>query len=196
MTHTSDSDLVARCLAGDRNSFNVLIDRYHAVLLNMVRRMVRNPEDAKDIVQGVFLKAFERLHLFNTNMKFFSWLYRIAVNETINFIESSRVRSHTGVADNSHWHTPESEYNRSELVRQVEGAMMQLPTVRCAAVPRPPSGPQGRFEIRPHRSDRLKKVSLGLHLFPHQEPPQTLRHFCPSDDETSNNFCDPGLYFE
>jgi len=126
MTHTSDSDLVARCLAGDRNSFNVLIDRYHAVLLNMVRRMVRNPEDAKDIVQGVFLKAFERLHLFNTNMKFFSWLYRIAVNETINFIESSRVRSHTGVADNSHWHTPESEYNRSELVRQVEGAMMQL----------------------------------------------------------------------
>ena len=84
MMTTDDETLVARALAGDRQAFAALVERYQKPVFNAALRILRDPEDARDVAQTAFLKAYSRLADFNPSFKFFSWLYRIAVNEAIN----------------------------------------------------------------------------------------------------------------
>jgi RNA polymerase sigma-70 factor (ECF subfamily) len=81
---------VERCLAGDISSFSVLVERYQRVLYNLALRMLGDPEDARDASQTAFLKAWEKLSSFNPRFRFFSWIYRITVNECLNQIDRRR----------------------------------------------------------------------------------------------------------
>ena len=78
-----DAVLITRFQSGDLGAFDQLYhrhrDRIHAVILSVVS----NPEDAQDLTQDVFLKAYRRLHTFKRASQFYSWLYRIAVNRCI-----------------------------------------------------------------------------------------------------------------
>jgi len=76
--------LVARCLEGDASSFEPIVRRYQRVLYNVAFRMVGNREDARDVVQGALVKAWENLATFDPRYRFFSWIYRIVVNESLN----------------------------------------------------------------------------------------------------------------
>jgi RNA polymerase sigma-70 factor (ECF subfamily) len=82
----NDADLVQRCRDGDRGAFDRLVVRYQKPVFNAALRMLRNPEDARDVAQTVFLKVFEHLSQFDASSKFYSWLYRIALNESINHL--------------------------------------------------------------------------------------------------------------
>jgi RNA polymerase sigma factor (sigma-70 family) len=82
----ADLALVARCRKGDWSAFTDLVVRYQRPIYNAAFWMLRRPEDAKDITQTVFLKVAERLHEFDPKFKFFSWIYRIAVNESLNLL--------------------------------------------------------------------------------------------------------------
>ena len=86
MHQENDADLVQRCRDGDRRAFDRLVMRYQKPVFNAALRMLRNPEDARDVAQTVFLKVFEHLSQFDPNLKFYSWLYRIALNESINYL--------------------------------------------------------------------------------------------------------------
>jgi RNA polymerase sigma-70 factor (ECF subfamily) len=91
MTETSDDSLwVARCLRGDASAFEPLVRRYQRVLFNVALRMLGNDEDARDAVQNAFVRAYERLDTYDPARKFFSWMYRIAVNECLNAIRARR----------------------------------------------------------------------------------------------------------
>lgn len=79
-----DTALVARCLAGDVEAFEPLVRRYERVLFNVAMRMLGDREDARDVTQEAFLKAFQKLASFDPNYRFFSWMYRIVVNESLN----------------------------------------------------------------------------------------------------------------
>ncbi len=81
-----DADLVQRCRDGDRRAFDRLVMRYQKPVFNAALRMLHNSEDARDVAQSVFLKVFEHLAQFDPNLKFYSWLYRIALNESINYL--------------------------------------------------------------------------------------------------------------
>lgn len=85
MLQENDADLVQRCRDGDRRAFDRLVVRYQKPVFNAALRMLHNPEDARDVAQTVFLKVFEHLSQFDPNLKFYSWLYRIALNESINY---------------------------------------------------------------------------------------------------------------
>lgn len=80
-----DNELVYEVIHGNISSFEVLIDRYQKTILNMMLRMVGDFETAKDLTQDVFVKAFEKMGGFDFKFRFFSWIYRIAVNEAINW---------------------------------------------------------------------------------------------------------------
>lgn len=82
----SDNLLVEDCKRGDRMALQSLVRRYERTVFNAAYRMLGNPDDAADVAQTTFLKAFENLDQFNPKFKFFSWIYRIAVNESINQI--------------------------------------------------------------------------------------------------------------
>jgi RNA polymerase sigma-70 factor (ECF subfamily) len=86
MTERTDEEIVRQCRAGDRKAFDVLIDRHQRLVYNVALRMVRDADDAADIAQGVFLKVYEKLDGFDERFRFFSWLYKIAVNESLNFL--------------------------------------------------------------------------------------------------------------
>ncbi len=85
-----DSACVERCLRGDFEAFGTLIERYQRPVFRAVLNMVGNYEDARELTQQAFLKAFEHLSGYDPGRKFFSWIYRIAMNESINFVKARR----------------------------------------------------------------------------------------------------------
>ena len=84
MIDDEDRSLVCRTLAGDRRAFEQIVERYQKVIYNVALRMRSRAEDAEDITQSVFLKAYESLGTYKPRYKFFSWIYRIAVHEASN----------------------------------------------------------------------------------------------------------------
>ena len=87
---TDDLTLVKRCLAGERAAFEHLVIRYQKPVYNAALRVLRDPEEARDVAQSTFLKAFGHLAEFDAKFKFYSWLYRIAVNESLNTLDRRR----------------------------------------------------------------------------------------------------------
>ena len=85
-----DAAIVARCLEGNVQAFEILVERYERVLYNLGLRMLGNPEDARDASQTAFLKAWDKLSSYNPRFRFFSWIYRITVNECLNQIQRRR----------------------------------------------------------------------------------------------------------
>jgi len=79
----SDSALVRRVLRGDKSRFAVLVERYQGVLFNVALRTVGDFDEAQDVTQSAFVKAYRNLHKFDPERRFFSWIYRIALNESI-----------------------------------------------------------------------------------------------------------------
>ena len=86
----SDESIVAKVQGGDAEAFGVLARRYESKMLRYVRRFLFGYEDAEDIVQDVFFKAYSNIQSVDTKRKFSSWLYRIAHNESINAIKKKK----------------------------------------------------------------------------------------------------------
>lgn len=80
-----DNELVYEVIHGSISSFEMLIERYQQIIFNIIFRIVGDFETARDLTQDVFVKAFEKMGQFNFNYRFFSWIYRMAINEAINY---------------------------------------------------------------------------------------------------------------
>jgi RNA polymerase sigma-70 factor, ECF subfamily len=76
----NDAVVVAQVLAGDRDAFRVVVERHSRSLFRLAYRMTGNEQDAEDVVQETFLRAYRRLNKFEARSSFSTWLYRIAVN--------------------------------------------------------------------------------------------------------------------
>lgn len=79
-----DNVWVARCLSGDASAFEPIVRRYQRVLFSVAHRMLGNYEDALDATQNAFVRAYEGLDQYDPSRRFFSWIYRIVVNECLN----------------------------------------------------------------------------------------------------------------
>jgi len=86
----ADTQLVRQCLTGDTRAFDELVRKYQKPLYHLALRMVRDRDDAMDVVQGVFVKVYQKLGSYDDRYGFFSWIYRIAINESINFTNRAR----------------------------------------------------------------------------------------------------------
>ena len=80
-----DSELVLKAQQGDVHAFDELVERYHGKIYGLAYNMTSNREDAEDLTQEIFVKAFQALPRFKGNSSFYTWIYRIAVNKTINY---------------------------------------------------------------------------------------------------------------
>lgn len=81
---TTDESLAKRVQDGDHDSFGVLVERYEAKLLRYGRKFLSNPQDIEDIVQDVFMNAYQNIQSFDTAQRFSPWIYRIAHNAYVN----------------------------------------------------------------------------------------------------------------
>ena len=84
MSKTPEIVLIEKCRSGDREALGELLGQYQKPVYNAAYRILGNPDDAADVTQAVFLKVFENLDRYDPKYRFFSWIYRIAVNESIN----------------------------------------------------------------------------------------------------------------
>ncbi len=126
MPEQDDSILVRLSLGGDQVAFEQLVDRYQKPIFNAALRIINNYEDAADITQLVFIKAFENLESFNPKYKFFSWLYRIAVNESLNYLNGKRQFEHVDEELPSHEKTPHEVVDDLEEKESLQSALMEL----------------------------------------------------------------------
>ena len=89
---STDKELVKRVQKGDKGAFDLLVLKYEQKIVNLVMRYVRDPEQALDISQEAFIKAYRALPRFRGDSAFYTWLYRIAVNTAKNYLAAQRRR--------------------------------------------------------------------------------------------------------
>lgn len=89
----ADLEIVRRVQAGDVAAFDTLIRKYRERLFGVVYNLTSNREDAADLTQDAFIKAFQSIQRFGGQSSFFTWLYRIAVNSSITHLRKARLRS-------------------------------------------------------------------------------------------------------
>jgi RNA polymerase sigma-70 factor (ECF subfamily) len=118
-----DRTLVQQCLQGDTKAFEGLVDQYQQAVFNVALRMVGRYEDAQDIAQTVFLKAYQNLSGYDANFKFFSWIYRMTVNESLNFIDRRRATEPLTEALVAKDPSPEESFVAGQMSRSIETAM-------------------------------------------------------------------------
>jgi RNA polymerase sigma-70 factor (ECF subfamily) len=85
-----EDGLIGRCLAGDRAAFEPLVERYHRPLFRVAVRLLGDRDEAQDMTQITFLKAYAALATCDRRRRFFSWIYRILVNECLNALRARR----------------------------------------------------------------------------------------------------------
>jgi len=125
----TDQALVERFRKGDREAFTELVIRYQRPIYNAAFWMLRNAEDASDIAQTVFMRVAERLDEYDERYKFFSWIYRIAVNESLNLLRrhgreeqlDDEIEYPGPASDN-----PEQRARDAQLAKRIRSALMRM----------------------------------------------------------------------
>jgi RNA polymerase sigma-70 factor, ECF subfamily len=140
----SDEELVARSRGGDVDSFNQLVTRWERPIYALAYRVIGRDEDARDVCQETFLRAFRALGGFKGQAKFSSWLYRITLNLCRDWIRRERrtpiAQAQEGVdlvelaAESSPSESIEELVARREMGRAVARAMAQLPDEQRTAI--------------------------------------------------------------
>lgn len=131
--------LVQKAQAGDLATYDELVRRYQERIYATIYHMTSNHEDANDLAQETFIKAFQALKSFKGGSSFYTWVYRIAVNKTINFLKQRKNRTHMSLNDldfNAEHDpdlvalvsdkTPRRDANLAELQEKLNDAMQKL----------------------------------------------------------------------
>ncbi len=88
----SETEIIQKLQQGNEQAFKQLVENYQKLVVNTCFGMVHNTEDAEDIAQEVFIEVFRSIHKFRADAKISTWLYRIAVNRSLNFIRDNKKR--------------------------------------------------------------------------------------------------------
>ena len=135
-----DVGLVERVRAGDLSAYDELVRKYERQVFRIAQHITQNREDAEDVMQDAFLKAYEKLDQFQGNSKFYTWLVRIAVNESLMRLRKRRTGRMVSIdedletdegtvpRDLADWAPdPEQNYSQSELGKILEKTIKGLP---------------------------------------------------------------------
>ena len=126
MYKDSDTALIDDCKQGDPEALRSLVSRFERPVYNAAYRMMGNPADAADVTQAAFLKVFEHWDDYDSKFKFFSWIYRIAINESIDQLKR---RGQQQVLDDqqiSRERGPEELAAAALLCNSVQAVLMEL----------------------------------------------------------------------
>ena len=124
MTRDDDAMLIEACLRGDRRAFDKLVDRYEGPLFSAAYRITGSVEDAMDATQSAFVNAYEKLHTFDPTYRFFSWIYRIAVNHSLTLVgnrkEQAELEENTATEGRGPAEIFDSNEARGQLTRALD----------------------------------------------------------------------------
>lgn len=131
----TDEELIKSVQKGEEDAFRFIVDRYQGKMFAYIMRLINHRDEAHDITQDVFLKTYKYLHRFDTERKFSSWIYRIAHNESVNWLKKkTRVKVESldkhvedyglQLASSSNI---EEQYVKAEVQNEVREAIDKLP---------------------------------------------------------------------
>jgi RNA polymerase sigma-70 factor (ECF subfamily) len=136
----ADLELLRAVQTGDGTAYRGLVEKYQGRVYAMAYGMVRNREDARDITQEAFVKAYRNLDSFRLESSFYTWLYRIAMNLAIDFVRKRNRRETSGfdetiasreddgsIAEIHHEDGPSRQLERKQLFGRIMDAMEKLP---------------------------------------------------------------------
>lgn len=142
-----DLGLVQQAQDGDMVAYDALIRRYQERIYSTIYHMTANHEDASDLAQESFIKGFQALRTFKGDSSFYTWIYRIAVNKTINYLKTRRNKTHLSLNDLDFHaehdpeivslvseNTPRRELGLTELQEKLNAAMLKLSPVHRLVV--------------------------------------------------------------
>ena len=135
-----DRQLVARAQRGDKQAFELLVEKYQRKLARLLSRFIRDPAEVEDVTQEAFIKAYRALPAFRGDSAFYTWLYRIGINTAKNYLMAMGRRAPTSTeveADEAEGYeegeqlrdinTPESLLLSNEIAQTVNSTIEQLP---------------------------------------------------------------------
>jgi len=134
-----DQALVERVQKGEKQAFDVLVLKYQNKIIQLVYRYVHDPEEAQDVAQEAFIKAYKALGRFRGDSAFYTWLYRIAINTAKNYLVASGRRppksdidaqdaeQYDGATGLKEYATPERLLLRDEIQESIARAIDELP---------------------------------------------------------------------
>jgi RNA polymerase sigma-70 factor (ECF subfamily) len=165
----TDAAVVAQVLAGDRDAFRVLVERHSRSIFRVIYRMTGNQQDTEEIVQETFLRAYRALERFELRSNFSTWLYRIAVNRTLDFLNARKTQMNS-----------KETYQTTDNPDSEEGNQVQLPAAEpgperlllSAEMKRKISGAMGlltpaervAFTMRHMEGRSIEEISQALNL--------------------------------
>lgn len=128
MSKPDDRELIQKCMGGERQAFDTLLGRYEKPVFNAAYRMLNSSDDARDVTQTVFLKVLENLDKYDPQYRLFSWIYRIALNESINYLKQQRRLDSLDVEPTSNTEGPEAQTGSAQVSSEVQAALMTIKT--------------------------------------------------------------------
>ncbi len=140
MDHKSEAEIVAKVLNGERQAYALLVEEYKTPVYSLAYRMTGNSQDAEDLAQETFLRAFNQLFRYDTKRSFFTWLYTISLNIIRNHLKKNSTRrrddfrqgekiSGTGEFDDKRFTSQESQVideGRKEREEKLESCLQKL----------------------------------------------------------------------
>lgn len=126
MTKDTDIELVQACLRGDQRAAERFVEQFQSPIFNAAYRIVGNQTDAQDVSQTVFLKVFEHLDAYKPEFRLFSWVYRIAINESISFSKRRPITDALVDEQLVSQDRPDDAFASKHLGGQIQQALLQL----------------------------------------------------------------------
>jgi len=125
--NATDTQIIEKCLNGNRQAFGELVERYQKPLFNAAVKIVYDGDVAKDVTQTVFIKAYQKLDTYNPKYKFFSWIYRMVVNESINVLRQKKSNVDLEECQMESKDNPETRMHNLQVEAKIESAVANLP---------------------------------------------------------------------
>ena len=163
----SDFDIAERVRQGEHQAFRLLVERHSRTLFHLTYRMTANEQDAEDLVQETFLRAFKQLHRFDGRAAFATWLHRIAANCALDLLRARKNREKSTVTQTGGAEfdlldatpagdpSPERLTHSTEIARLLRPAMAQLSEMERAA-----------FVMRHHEGMGIEEIGRTLGVLP------------------------------
>jgi RNA polymerase sigma-70 factor (ECF subfamily) len=163
----SDFDIAEQVRQGEHQAFRLLVERHSRALFRLTYRMTANEQDAEDLVQETFLRAFKQLHCFDGRAAFATWLHRIAANCALDLLRARKNRERSTVTQSAGQEfdlldatpagdpSPERLTHSTEIARLLRPAMAQLSEMERAA-----------FVMRHHEGMGIEEIGRTLGVLP------------------------------
>ncbi|MBN8545488.1 MAG: RNA polymerase sigma factor [Ignavibacteria bacterium] len=136
----NDLEIVSRLKAGDSEAFRFVVDRYQNMVMNCAYKFLQNEESAEDITQDVFIEVFESIGSFRVESKLSTWIYRITISKSLNFLKSAKRKKRFAITirlfgkenvedrvTGKESDTPAGELEKKEMIAVLNLALDRLP---------------------------------------------------------------------